>query len=68
MIAFARLSSFTILRCITGALLTLRVEPRSPPLFGGRISGLIFAMVIVMLQPNLAVSLLGNLTYLVWSE
>ncbi|KAL3926360.1 MAG: hypothetical protein SGPRY_003331 [Prymnesium sp.] len=57
-----------IIIIVWGALLTLRVEPRSPPLFGGRISGLIFAMVIVMLQPNLAVSLLGNLTYLVWSD
>jgi len=61
-------SLLAVVLIVYGGLLTLRINPQIPPLFGGRIGALISAMVIVMLQTNPAEKILGSLTYLVWAD
>jgi len=53
---------------IYGALLTLRVDPTVPPLFGGRVGALMSAMLTVMLKADPAEQHLGPLTYLIWND
>ena len=53
---------------VFASLLSLRINPFTPPLFGGRVSLQISAMILVMIQTNPAQAILGRLTYLVWSD
>jgi len=52
---------------VLGALMALQLNPTIPPMVGGRMSALIFAMVLVSLKSKGGLGI-GTPTYLVWTD
>jgi len=52
---------------VLGALMALQLNPTVPPMVGGRMSALIFAMVLVSLKSKGGLGI-GTPTYLVWTD